>query len=85
MALLVALVVFFGILFTTPPGFQAFRDLLVQSDDDARVLRAAYALGAAAFYSLAALILVGVLLALLAACVEWLRGRPRTNGQREPS
>ena len=64
-ALLVAALVFAGVLLVTPPGFAAFVDLLIGPARGARGLAAAYALGAAASLALVSLLAVALLLTVV--------------------
>ncbi len=82
-ATLLALVVFAGILLTTPPGFASVRDVLLVHDDPPRLLQASYALGAAASLALATLVMLAPLFAVLdviaRAAARQVRSRSRSN------
>ena len=65
LAVLIAALVFAGVLLVTPPGFAAFVDLLIGPARGARGLAAAYALGAAASLALVSLLLVALLLTVV--------------------
>ncbi len=67
-----ALLVFAGVLLTTPPGFRAISDVVFGSPRGAAADAAAYALGAAASLALLTLVLA----AALAAAIDLARRRP---------
>jgi len=67
-----ALLVFTGVLLTTPPGFRAITDVVFGSPRGATADAAAYALGAAASLGLLTLVLA----AALAVVIDLARRRP---------